>query len=890
MTLSRTAVTLALILALCAAIPATAQDTTEEATPELAPNEWVRVSKSQLGATGYRSMRGPALLYVPELDRFLAALGVQNRFDRKTPCYSETLLSLDEGVWVNWYPKGKDWGPRVGPAEKVPGMGGYGTGLKKGEGGVLRPHLRGGYGVPVWHQYCWDSDRNKAIFLFRDNLIQYDPVERVWTDLEEKGNPTIARLPGVEVQKGSKLHWSALCYDPINKEVVLFGGASTITERGDPGTRVYSIAEKTWRQVATGSEGMHKLHGQARALREKAQVLLTGVRNRYYHTERQEIAKKSLPEVLAAALDNATIEKLLGGVNKQLEAAEGYEKTQLQRAKADLADVLALHADILKQAAGGADVKLIQSARTLKDRFRQAAISLDSQPPQRCYSPMVYDPNSKKIVLFGGNHLDRCLADTWVYDPAIRTWEDRRPPISPSPRHCHGLLYLPKAGKVALVGGWLTKLQRHNALPPELWTYDVAANRWQLVKRWKPSKNDPFHGIIFRAPHSNVVPFAVSKDDVALTQHTSGTWACRLDVSTVDEQGTEKHGVKPGTERMVAEDNEEFSPHWYDSAPRPKTETIDKLIATLEPHTWTTAPQGERSRPGFAYSTIAYNPDHDEILIWAGGHATTHQTVISRYSLATGTWHIDYPTQLPMSYGRKLWGKNYAYGYRPFMPRHPWDGYAYDPTVDRLFIMRTTGPLMLQFDSDKGDFDRPDVQIPPRGSASTETMCSSADGALIWTNRLLYRFDKEKNQWESLPVKGPMPKSAYYAGIARDDKRGHYVLFTADRRKKGGVYRYDPSDGTVKSMKPANSENAPGLPREIKYIPEADIFFNGTGEYWDPIKNVWGKLDVNSKAIGSIGPNEGVIWDVRRKVLWMIEGKRPRRVSIMKPDFSAIER
>jgi hypothetical protein len=68
-------------------------------------------------------------------------------------------------------------------------------------------------------------------------------------------------------------------------------------------------------------------------------------------------------------------------------------------------------------------------------------------------SPLVFDPVSKKILLFGGDGLDQLRADTWLYDPETRTWEERRPAIGPAPRFGHALLFLPRSKKLLLIGG-----------------------------------------------------------------------------------------------------------------------------------------------------------------------------------------------------------------------------------------------------------------------------------------------------------------------------------------------------------------------------------------------------------------------------------------------------
>ena len=59
-----------------------------------------------------------------------------------------------------------------------------------------------------------------------------------------------------------------------------------------------------------------------------------------------------------------------------------------------------------------------------------------------------------KIVLFGGDQLDRVLADTWLYDCATRTWEQRFPKECPLPRAGHILAWLPRAKKIVLAGGY----------------------------------------------------------------------------------------------------------------------------------------------------------------------------------------------------------------------------------------------------------------------------------------------------------------------------------------------------------------------------------------------------------------------------------------------------
>lgn len=45
------------------------------------------------------------------------------------------------------------------------------------------------------------------------------------------------------------LNWGALCADPVNREIMLFGGCGLPVDGGGPGTWVYAPAKNTWRNL-----------------------------------------------------------------------------------------------------------------------------------------------------------------------------------------------------------------------------------------------------------------------------------------------------------------------------------------------------------------------------------------------------------------------------------------------------------------------------------------------------------------------------------------------------------------------------------------------------------------------------------------------------------------
>ena len=90
-------------------------------------------------------------------------------------------------------------------------------------------------------------------------------------------------------------------------------------------------------------------------------------------------------------------------------------------------------------------------------------------------------------MLFGGDQLNQLLADTWTFDVIAGKWEEKKPPRGPAPRAGHALLWLPKAGKVLLLGGYTYTsttdyvASLYQPLPLEAWVYDTAADRWDLL-------------------------------------------------------------------------------------------------------------------------------------------------------------------------------------------------------------------------------------------------------------------------------------------------------------------------------------------------------------------------------------------------------------------------
>jgi N-acetylneuraminic acid mutarotase len=96
-------------------------------------------------------------------------------------------------------------------------------------------------------------------------------------------------------------------------------------------------------------------------------------------------------------------------------------------------------------------------------------------PPGRSDYSMVYDEESKRLILFGGVANFSCFDDTWAYDPKENTWVELAPAgETPSARCGHVMVYDPDQEQVVLFGGIDADFVRHN----DTWAYDPLTNSW----------------------------------------------------------------------------------------------------------------------------------------------------------------------------------------------------------------------------------------------------------------------------------------------------------------------------------------------------------------------------------------------------------------------------
>ncbi len=519
---------------------------------------------------------------------------------------------------------------------------------------------------------------------------------------------------------------------------------------------------------------------------------------------------------------------------------------------------------------------------------------LDKQPPARANSRLVYDPVHRKAVLFGGDRLDQLQSDTWTFDVVARKWEEKKPERCPSPRAGQAMLWLPKARKVLLLGGYgytstteyMASLYRQ--LPFEAWTYDAEADRWELLKRWQRRRRpaSPPQG-----PMNAFLPAAVDEDDVVVALGDDGTWTCRIDATQTDAADTLTIGVKPGAvERRTGS----YDPAWYkEGVPAADPAKVEADLKDLKPNEWALRPTPRAPGMNMDWGSAAFAPDADAIVRFSGGHCAYSGTAPLVYDVKTDRYSLPFAPELPLEfiYSNDQVGGEWTFQGNPWMACHTYKTTGYDPNLKRLVF--AAHDFTYFFDPTTGKWSRNGEQNPFRRNCFVVTLCATPKGVVAWADKRdhdaagLWRLDPEKQTWQPLTLTGRLPaKSPDRHGMAYDSKRDRLLFFSDADKDKGDATAYDLQTGEAKSLNAAGKDKAAAPSRETVYIPEADAVLVGARVHaddklcwllYDCGKNAWFGVELPGadpigKGTGSDAFNNsmGLMYDPNRGLVWAV--------------------
>ena len=668
-------------------------------------------------------------------------------------------------------------------------------------------------GIHPYYQAAYDPG-SKTVYCISGAAVLYsfNVAEKTW-----KAQPAAPELEG--------LSWHALACDPSGKKLVVVGADKKSDNLGWLRTLVYNIPAGKWTRLDPSDEKVVQEHRELVAAKEALMDIIGRVRLAWYRDPKgigTEAELAALGERCAALKKMARIEPFVAEVDAVV-GLIGGKKT----------------------------LEVLKAARALQRKIEEAAEARYPVPPSRRNSPLAFEEKNRVFVLFGGDHEDYLMNDTWVLDLEKKSWRRANPDKAPSPRAGHALCALPKSGRVALYEGYV---QSSNAdygaipygpvSPLQLWLYDPKADRWDLAGSWPlPGKGDNAAlapcGIFYGYASEKFSPpeLAADADDMlVLAKHTCNlwnwgwkrpceTWTLRADGAQADAAGREKLGAAPN-ERLYR--TGPFVASFCEVADEPKDTGLDKLPENQ----WVKLPAGPRNPCRGCrqrdWGTCVWDSDREQILLWGGGHCVRSASTVVHYSPVSGRIVEGFDADEP-------YGANGGGGFdssvlnRPWISTHNYNHYAYDPKCKLLVSGRG-----YMYDPERMDWLRAElISLPYRFEWGSTVVETSPHGAVAWARKKgsdeggLWLFDREKG-WMDLAPKGKLFVPYCDAhGAVYDAKRDRMVFSGVgggySKVSNGTFFSFDFKTQAVETLTPQNGDLAKtSCARELVYVDHAD--------------------------------------------------------------------
>jgi hypothetical protein len=663
---------------------------------------------------------------------------------------------------------------------------------------------------------------------------------------DAKKKPKFTAAPGADLSK--PVIWGSECETPDGRGL-RFGGCDQRADDGAAHTQVKSGGQWTplladLRKANRLQAGCERLHLAGEELRQ----VLACYRNVYFHglpADQQWAFARGFRQVKpsAAARLVPAWEEILRACGIQ-GAASAEVKARLQCCEQCRNKALAALQGRLGTASEEVMPQAMQAVFAAIVALQQGAEALDAEPAPRALSPIAYDAKHKLYVLFGGDHLDYMTNDTWVFDPARRRWEHRRPKSAPPPRANHTLTATGD-GKIRLSGGFT-----HNNIDIWYmgplyqfcddgdWTYDVAADAW-----------------------------------------TSAAAA---------------EGVEPDQRayRTAA-----FMPDYFMQGDRPDAAANEAKLRALPLNTWVAMHPPWKPRVNRDWGSACIAPDADVLLRWSGGHCAHGGSDVPMYHFATNRWELPFPVEFPLGqcYSNTSYPTGFNFNRRPWVSGHTYKSFGYDPG-SRLMVFTGHNPWSYLFDPRLGDWVGRSEKPRPMcydSSFYTLTLCT-ASGLYCWGGQYghaigMYQWQPETKTWKALKPTGvPLPgPECDHSGLAFDAKRERLILFP--KKYAGKLYALDCGKWELAELTPGGANAAAATItfwRELAYVPQADaVLVVGaslappggakTGPRpslaYDCKKNQWVVLDLGgTHPAGKDGRDVsvGCVYDGQRGLVW----------------------
>jgi N-acetylneuraminic acid mutarotase len=278
-----------------------------------------------------------------------------------------------------------------------------------------------------------------------------------------------------------------------------------------------------------------------------------------------------------------------------------------------------------------------------------AACSAKSAPPTaRGYHSMVYDSESKRVILYGGMTGDYQVVsnfnyETWSFDPAKNQWKMMSPAEKPGGAGGGDMVYDSRADRAILVVGAnpVTPNYFDNQIT-QTWAYDYNADAWTRLAD-APFIGNIGHRMAYDSKSDKIILFGgltvleeykyTLFNETWVYDYTSNAWTQMQPKLSPEPRNYGGMAYDPKADRTIicggGDFEKAFKPLWgYDY----NTNTWEEINYDNGPT--------ERDYNGFVYAEKA-----DRFILYGGFNDGTDETWI--YDLNTNTWQQMQPAQNP---------------------------------------------------------------------------------------------------------------------------------------------------------------------------------------------------------------------------------------------------
>jgi len=440
---------------------------------------------------------------------------------------------------------------------------------------------------------------------------------------------------------------------------------------------------------------------------------------------------------------------------------------------------------------------------------------LHAQPGGRILPGMAYDPGEKKIVLFGGDDLARCLDDTWVYDCATRRWSRLDTPVRPPARAGHAMVYLPEAKAVLLAGGYTGGWKGL----ADAWVFQAAAGRWRRV------------GLDLPAPmaYASAV-YLPGRRAVALAAYpaprrnkTLPVYLLRPDLAAVKPAAPVPADPKLAYHCKAKSRPTDLPGEWLTGKGAPeRPEDVLARLRALPANTWKSM-KPPKPAPERSWGSYIYDPRTHKGFAWGGGHSAYPGAEISTYDLTTNRWRgMAQPTNYNPVWLHGMVGgpPGLSFGGWALLPSHARKSYAVDPRSDTV----------VTFAGDVFSIEHRSVVLhvgryPVRfGFSNQMAFCTAPHGLYSFSSTagrkatgMLYRVNVPAGKWELIDKSGP---AGHHENdfLCYDSKRDRLIYL---KHKGGKIWSFRFQDKTWAAEQIAGKV-PPRLCGDAAYVSDLD--------------------------------------------------------------------